>query len=327
MNRRKTLLGLAALATSPRISSAQPAAKVFRVGSLQGGTSESTLHLVKAFEDGLGELGYRVGQNIVIEYRFADATLDRLPALAAELVRLNVDAILTGTNQSTVAARNATTTIPIVMTLGNDLVKAGLIASLARPGGNLTGMSADTGEEFSGKKLQLLKEMVPKLTRVAILEPANFPANSGRRQSTLDAAPKLGLQVLPFVVNGPGDLEPALEAIVKWRAQALFVFIESMMFTHRNQIGALATRHRLPAIADVKELAAAGLLMTYGVDLRDQWRRAAGHVAKILQGANPAEMPVEQPIKFELVINGKTAKALGIKLSQSMLIQANEVLE
>ena len=328
MKRRHALMGLAALAAAPRLAGAQPAGKVFRIGYLQGSTREQQAHLVKAFVDGLGELGYRDGQNIVIEYRFADAKLERLPALAAELVRLNVDVILTGTNQGTVAARQATATIPIVMAFGNDPVAAGLIASLARPGGNVTGMSGDAGDEMVGKRLQLLKEMLPKLTRVAVLRNRDFVPNQGRLQLTSDAARKLGLQLLSIDVSGPGDLEPAFDAMVKQRAEALLILETGpLLFNYRNQIGALASRHRLPAMAASREQAATGLLMGYGADLRDQWRRAAGHVARILKGANPAEMPVEQPIKFELVINGKTAKALGLTVPQSLLIQAERVIE
>ena len=327
MKRRHALMGLAALAAAPRLASAQPAGKAFRIGYLQGSTREQQAHLVKAFVDGLGELGYRDGQNIMIEYRFADAKLERLPALAAELVRLNVDVILTGTNAPTVAAHQITKTIPIVMAFGADPVGAGLIASLARPGGNVTGMTTDPGIEIYGKRLQLLKEIVPKLARVAVLWNPDLRPNQARWNVTAEAARKLGLQTLSMEARSAGDLTAAFAAMVKGSAQALLVFVDPVIFSNREQIGGLAAKHRLPALSELRDHTVAGLLMSYGVDPRERWRRAAGHVAKILKGANPAEMPVEQPTKFELVINGKTAAALGITLSSSMLLQANEVIE
>ena len=288
MKRRHALMGLAALAAAPRLADAQPAGKVFRVGYLQGATREQQLHLEKAFVDGLGELGYRDGQNIVIEYRFAGAKLERLPALAAELVRLNPDAILTGTNQTTFAVRQATTTIPIVMAFGNNPVAAGLIASLARPGGNVTGMSGDAGDVIVGKRLQLLKEILPKLTRVAVLRNGALAPNQGRLELTSDAARKLGLQVLSIDVSGPGDLEPAFDAMVKRRAEALLLLeVGPLQFNYRNQIGALASRHRLPAMADAREMAAAGLLMSYGWYQRQPAHREASIMRLSLVSESP----------------------------------------
>lgn len=306
---------------------AQQTGKIYRVGYLQGSTREQQLHLVKAFEDGLRDLGYRDGQNIVIEYRFADARMERLPALAADLVRLNVDAILTGSNPGTVAAKQATKTIPIVMAFGNDPVGAGLIASLARPGGNITGVTADTGDEIYGKRLELLKDVIPKFSRVAVLWNPDFAPNQGRWRVTSDAARKRGLQVLSMEARGSGDLQSAFDAMTKERANALLVLLDPIMFNYRDQIGTLATKNRLPVISEARDQAVAGLLLTYGVDPRNLWRRAAGYVDKILKGAKPSDLPIEQPTKFELVINGKTAKALGIKIPNSILLQADEVIQ
>lgn len=327
MNRRDTVLALLALGAAPRIVGAQQSGKIYRVGYLQLSTREQQLHLVKAFEDGLRDLGYRVGQNIVIEYRFADAKMERLPALAADLVRLNVDAILTGTNPSTIAARQATKSIPIVMAIGTDPVGAGLVASLARPGGNITGLTADTGDEIVGKRLELLKNVNSKLSRIAVLWNPDFAPNQGRWNVTSDAARKLGLQLLSKEARGSGDLESAFDAMVKERANALLVLLDPVLYNFRAQIGSLAAKHRLPAVSDVRELAVAGLLLTYGVDLPGLWRRATAYVDKILKGAKPSDLPIEQPTKFELVINGKTAKALGITIPQSVLLQANEVIQ
>ena len=327
MNRRDTVLALLALGAAPRIVGAQQTGKIYRVGYLQGSTREQQLHLVKAFEDGLRDLGYRDGQNIVIEYRFADARMERLPALAADLVRLNVDAIVTGTNPSTDAALQATKSIPIVMAFGNDPVGAGLIASLARPGGNITGVTADTGDEIYGKRLQLLKDVIPKFSRVAVLWNPDFAPNQGRWKVTSDAARKLGLQMLSMEARGSDNLELAFNTMVKERANALLLLLDPVLFNYRGQIGTMAAKNRLPAIAELRDMAVAGLLLTYGVDPRGAWRRAAGYVDKILKGAKPSDLPIEQPTKFELVINGKTAKALGIAIPQSLLLGADEVIQ
>jgi putative ABC transport system substrate-binding protein len=326
MNRRDTVLALLALVAAP-LAEAQQTGKTYRVGYLQASTRKQQLHLVKAFEDGLYDRGYRVGQNIVIEFRFADGRLERLPALATDLVQLNVDVIVTGSNPSTIAARQATKTIPIVMTFGNDPVGAGLIASLARPAGNVTGVTADTGDEILGKRLELLTEVVPRLSRVAVLWNPNFAPNQNRWKVTTDVARKLGLELRSMEARGPDDLESAFHAMAKDRAQALLVLVDPVLFNYRDQIGSLATTNRLPAISELGDLAVAGLLLSYGVDPRDLWRRAGGYVDKILKGDKPADLPVEQPTKFELVINMKAAKALGPKIPQSLLIRADRVIE
>jgi putative ABC transport system substrate-binding protein len=328
MDRRAFLGALALAAALPREARAQPAGRVYKVGYLQTSTREQQLHLIKAFEESLRDLGYRVGQNVVIEYRFAQARLERLPELAADLVRLKVDVIVTGVNSNTIAAKQATTTIPIVMANGSDPVGAGLVASLARPGGNITGLTSDTGDEITGKRVELLKEILPKLSRVAVLwNPDLVSATQARLTAAADAARKLRRAPLPVEARGLDDLERAFASMIKERAGALVVLGGAVRFNYRGQIGSMATRNRLPAIAGVKEYAEAGLLLIYGVSQPDLWRRAATYVDKILKGAKPADLPVEQPTKFELVINLKTAKALGLTLPQSFVARADEVIQ
>ncbi len=322
---RLAVLALAILGM-PLAADAQPAGKVYRVGYLQTSTREQQLHLVKAFEDGLRDLGYRVGQNVVIEYRFAEARPERLPSLAAELVRLKVDVIVTGINSNTVAAKQATTTIPIVMANSIDPVGAGFVANLARPGGNITGVTQDTGDEMFGKRLELLKDILPRLSRVGILWNPAFAPNQGRWKATADAAGKLGLALLSVEMREPDDLERAFASIRKERAGGLVVMSDGVLFTYRDRIGSMAISNRLPAISTVSEWAEAGLLLTYGASLRDLWRRSATYVDKILKGAKPGDLPVEQPSKFELVVNLKTAKALGLTIPRSVLGRADEVI-
>jgi putative ABC transport system substrate-binding protein len=322
------LAGAAATGAWPLTARAQQSAgRVHRIGYLQGSSREQQLHLVKAFEDGLRNLGYRIGENIVIEYRFANAEMERLPALAADLVRLGVDIIVTGNNPNTVAAMQATMTIPIVMTNGVDPVSAGVIASLARPGGNVTGLTQDTGDEIYGKRLELLKDTLPNLSRVAVLWNPDFATNLGRLKAMREAAQALGLTLLPVEWRGPDALEQAFATMVRERAQALVVLGDPVLFNYRGQIAATVLRNRLPAVSAVREQAEAGLLLAYGVDLRDLWRRAAVFVDKIFKGAKPGDLPVEQPTKFELVINLKAAKALGITIPAGLLLRADEVIE
>ena len=307
-----TLLGGAA-ATWPLAARAQqPAGRVYRVGYLAITSRERALHLMKAFEEGLRSLGYRVGENVVIEYRFADGEMERLPALATDLVRLGVDVIVSGNNVNTVAAMKATTTIPIVMASSADPVSAGLVASLARPGGNVTGIAQDTGGEQHAKRVELLKDTLPNLSRVGILWNPDFAPNQERLTSIREAAPALGLTLVPVEARGLDALEQAFATMVRERAQMLVVLSDGVLFNCRGQIGVMALGNRLPAIAAAREYAEAGLLLTYGIDFRDQFRQSAVFVDKIFKGAKPADLPVEQPTKFELVVNLKTAKALGI---------------
>ena len=329
MKRREfiTLLGGAAAAWPLSARAQQPAGRVYRVGYFAITSRERALHLMKAFEEGLRSLGYRVGENVVIEYRFANGEVERLSALAADLVRLGVDLIVTGANPNTVAAMKATTTIPIVMTNSVDPVGTGLVASLARPGGNVTGFAQDTGGEIYGKRLELLKETVPNLSRVGILWNPDFAANQSRVESMREAAQGMGLMVVSVEARGPDALEQAFTTMMKERTQAFVISGDAVLFNYRGQIAEMAMRNRLPAASSFKEFAEAGLLLAYGAEARDLFRRTAVFVDKIFKRAKPADLPVEQPTKFELVVNLKTAKAIGIDIPSTLLARADEVIE
>jgi putative tryptophan/tyrosine transport system substrate-binding protein len=330
MKRREfiTLLGGTAAAWPLAANAQQPAGRVYRIGYQSIASREQTLPFIKAFEEGLRSLGYRVGENVTIEYRFANGEMERLPANAADVVRLGVDIIVaTGTNPITVAAMKATTTIPIVMITGVDPVSAGLVASLARPGGNVTGIAQDTGGEQHAKRVELLKDTLPNLSRVGILWNPDFAPNQERLTSIREAAPALGLTLVPVEARGLDSLEQAFATMVRERAQMLVVLSDGVLFNCRGQIGVMALGNRLPAIAAAREYAEAGLLLTYGIDLRDQFRQSAVFVDKIFKGAKPADLPVEQPTKFELVVNLKTAKALGVDVPPTLLARADEVIE
>ena len=281
---------------------------------------------VEALKQGLRNLGRLEGQNVELEYRYANNKVERLPQLAAELVRLKVDLIVTGGEAGIRAARDATGTIPIVMANSSDPVGTGLIASLARPGGNITGLSL-LNPDLGGKRLALLKETVPKVSRVAVLWNPTNAAKPLELKSTQVAAEALGVRVTSVEVREPTDFAPAFAAIGKARSNALITFADPLTLAHRRQIGEFALKNRLPTIAELREFAEAGGLVTYGANLLDLYRRAATYVDKILKGAKPADLPVEQPTKFELVINLKTAKALGLTISQSVLIRADEVIQ
>ena len=329
MRRREfiTLLGATA-ATWPLAAGAQqPVGRVYRIGYLAIASREQTLHNIRAFEDGLRSLGYRIGENAMIEYRFADGEMGRLAALATDLVRLGVDVIVSGNNATTAAAMNATTTIPIVMTNSAEPVSAGLIASLARPGGNVTGFSSEPGDEINGKRLEFLKDTLPNLSRVGILWNPDFAPNQDRLTSVREASQALGLTFVPAEARRPDILEQAFATMVSERAQVLVVLSDGVLFNHRGLISVMAVRNRLPAISAVREYAEAGFLLSYGIDLPDQFRRSAAFVDKIFKGAKPADLPVERPTKFELVINLKTAKALGVEVPASLLLRADLVIE
>ena len=321
-----TLLGGTAATWPLAVRAQQPAGRVYRMGWLSIGSEGQQLHLIKAFEAGLRNLGYRVGENVVIEYRFANGEMERLPALAADLVRLGVDVIVTG-NASAVATMQATATIPIVVPNSVDPVGAGLVASLARPGGNVTGLAVDAGGEIISKRLELLKETLPNLSRVGILFNPDFEPNRSRLASIREAAQMLGLTLIPVEARGLDSLEQAFATMVRERAQMLVVLSDGVLFNCRGQMGVMVLENRLPAIAAAREYAEAGLLLTYGVDFRDIFRRTAVVLDKIFKGAKPADLPVEQPTKFEFVINLKTAKALGLDVPPSLLACADEVIE
>ena len=281
---------------------------------------------LEAFRQGLHELGYVEGKNIVIEYRYAEGKLDRLPALAAELVRLKVDIIVSAGPAPTRAAKEATTTIPIVMANDNDPVGNGFVASLARPGGNITGLATLT-PEISGKRLELLKETVPRLSRVAILGTSTFPGNAQALRETELAAGALGVQLQYLDVLGPKDIETAFRAAGKGRADAVLVLTGPVFVAHRTQLVNFAAKSRLPVTYPQSEYVEDGGLMSYGTNVAGLYRRAATFVDKILTGAKPADLPVEQPTKFELVINLTTAKALGLTMPPALLFQADRVIK
>ncbi|RXH32714.1 hypothetical protein XH94_31315 [Bradyrhizobium zhanjiangense] len=328
--RRREFMGLigGAAATWPLGARAQqPARSVYRVGYLASASREQTLRNVGAFEAGLRSLGYRVGENVVIEYRFADGDMGRLPALATEVAGLGVDVIVSGTNATTVAAMKATRTIPIVMANSAEPVSAGLVASLARPGGNVTGFSSEPGDEINGKRLEFLKDILPNLSRVGILWNPDFAPNQDRLTSLREVAQALALTLVPVEARGPDILEQAFATMVGERAQVLLVLSDGVLFNHRGLIGVMAVRNRLPAISAVREYAEAGFLLSYGIDLPDQFRRSATFVDKIFRGAKPGDLPVERPTKYELVINLQTAKALGINMPPTVLTWADVVIE
>jgi len=326
MDRRTFLAGTGAvLLATPLAAEAQQAGKVYRIGGLLIETSERSLPFMKAFEGGLRELGYVEGRDFVRAYRFADRQRERLPDLAAELVRLKVDVIVAGVDSAVVAAKEATTTIPIVMVIGRD---PGLIASVRRPGGNVTGLMGFVGPEIYGKRLELLKEVVPSLSRVAGLWHPDLPGNAAIWEAAKEAARRLGVTLLSVEVREPRELENAFARITGERAEAFFVVIDGLALSPaRGEIPALAAKNRLPAIYTSREFVDAGGLMNYGVNLRDLYRRAATYVDKILKGAKPGDLPVELPTKFEMVINLKTAKALGLTIPPSVLMRADEVIE
>jgi putative tryptophan/tyrosine transport system substrate-binding protein len=322
MDRRAFLAGSLAILAAPLEGDAQQSAKIPRVGLLRPGAPPDPY--VEAFQRRLRDLGYVERQTIVFEYRWAEGKSARLPSLAAELVQLKVDVIVTQGEEAARAVKQATSTIPIVMATSGDPVGAGLVASLARPGGNLTGLSAVT-PEIVGKQLQLLKEAAPKVSRVAIL---SVPGNLAMAHSVKEAqgaAHMLGLTLQPRNVRAPEQLGLAFDAMTRDRAEALFLFADIFTITYQRRIMELATKHRLPTVCAWRE--SADCLLIYGTDRFDMFRGAATYVDKILKGAKPADLPIEQPTKFELVINLKTAKALGLTIPQSVLLRADEVIQ
>jgi putative ABC transport system substrate-binding protein len=282
--------------------------------------------LFEAFRKGLYERGYEEGHTINVAYRFAEERQDRLPGLAAELIGLKPDAIVVASTPATRALKQATSTIPIVMTAGIDPVGAGLVASLGRPGGNITGVS-NISPQLSPKRLQLLKEVIPRLARVAILWNPGNPAAALDWRETQSAARILGIQLQSLEVRESQDLEGVLRGAPRGRPQALNTLSDAIIFGQRQQVVDFVTRKRLPAMFHRPEFVSAGGLMSYGVHYPDQYRRAAAYVDKILKGAKPGDLPVEQPTRFELVINMKTAKALGLTFPQSILIRADQVIQ
>ena len=308
---------------------AQQSGKVYRIGYLSTGSASGTYtRPLEAFRQGLRELGWHEGRNVLIEYRYAEGRADRLPALAHELVKLNVDVIVASPTPSALAARNATPTIPIVAMSLTEPVAVGLVASLARPGGNVTGLTYGVDTEIFGKQLQLLKEVIPNVRRVAVLvNPSGSPAYPLMMETVKKAARSLDLLLQILEAREPGDFDAAFAAMVKERAGALLLTGDPMFFVHRLRLADLAMKSRLPSMSTQWQWVEAGGLLSYAPSFPDQWRRAATYVDKILRGAKPADLPIEQPAKFELVINLRTARELGISLPQSMLQRADEVIQ
>lgn len=314
-------LGLVALSPS---AEAQQAGKIPRIGVISAGPVAPRAHQWGAFRQGLRELGYVEGRNIVVEMRAPEVEGGSHDALAADLVRLNVDIIVAATAPAILAAKRATSTIPIVMTTIPDAVALGVVASLARPGGNVTGLSM-LQADLSGKRLELVREIVPDASRVALLLNPSSP--SPELQPTEAAARALGMQLIRLEARPGEALDRIFRAGIKGRVDALVVIADRLFYGLRSQIAELALRHRLPSVTNFATFADAGGLLTYGPSDTENYRRAATYVDRILRGANPGDLPVEQPTKFELLINMKTAKALGIKIPQSILARADRVIE
>jgi putative ABC transport system substrate-binding protein len=327
---RRAFIGTMAggLLAAPLAADAQQAAKVHRIGLLGGSPPNSPggRRAWEGFFQGMRELGYVEGQNILAEGRFYGDRTDRLPALAAELVRLNVDVIVAGAPPAPEAAQRATSTIPIVMANHADPVGSGLVASLARPGRNVTGLSTQA-PDLAGKRLQLLKEAVPGISRVAVLSNPTIPSQALELREAKVAAGSLKVQLQMREARAPSDFAGVFSAMTKERAGGVIILTSSMFYAERTRIAELAAQSRVPAIYAVKEFAEAGGLMTYGINIHESFRRAAIYVDKILKGAKPADLPVEQPTKFELVINLKTAKTLGLTIPPSLLQGADEVIQ
>jgi len=331
MNRRDTVLALLAqlaLGVAPLAAEPQQAAKVARIGYLAGSMARGP-HLPEAFRQGLRDLGYVEGRDVVIEYRDAQGKLERLPDLAAELVELKVDVIVAVSTLHALAAKQATRTIPIVFAAAQDPVTSRLVTSLARPGGNVTGLSS-LAPELVGKRLELLKQVVPGVSRIAVLwQPGAVPERTQKdllKEADV-AARALGVRLQFVEARGPEDVDRAFSEMTKAHAGALSVLPSTMFIIEQRRLGDLAAKNRLPAVYGARDFVDAGGLMSYGPDNADLFRRAATYVDKILKGTKPGDLPVEQPTKFELVINLKTAKALGIKIPQSILARADRVIE
>jgi putative tryptophan/tyrosine transport system substrate-binding protein len=303
---------------------AQQTGKMRVIGFLNPGSETSSV--ISDFFDDLAELGWIEGKNIVSERRYAENRVERLPELAAELVRLNVDVIVAAGTLGPLAAKRATSTIPIVMTSAGDPLGSGLVATLARPGGNVTGMSL-MAPDLGGKRLELLKELLPRLVRVSVLWNAANPYPAIVFKETERAGRTLGIEVQSLEVRGPDDFDRAFEAARKQRPDAMITVEDPLTFSYRKRIADFATGQQLPSLHGLREFVAAGGLISYGANTADMFRGAAGYVDKILKGANPADLPVQQPTKFDLVINRTTAKALGLTVPPSLLARADEVIE
>jgi putative tryptophan/tyrosine transport system substrate-binding protein len=316
---------LALILATVHFAQAQQPKKVARIGMLVGPSSSFFSTRMNAFREGLHDLGYVEGKNIALEYRYAEGKEDRFPNLAAQLVRLGVDVLVTTGTPATHAAKAATTTIPIVMSAIGDPVGAGLVASLARPGGNITGL-AIFSPELSGKRLELLKESFPRISRVAILwNPSNASAALSLKE-TQSASQSLGLLLQLLEVRNPKDFGGAFESAIKGEAEALLPINDALVNAHYKEILEFAAKNQLPAVYAVPEYADAGGLMSYAPNYTDHYKRTATYVDKILRGIKPADIPVEQPIKFEFIINLKAAKQIGLTIPPNVLARADKVI-
>jgi len=325
MTRRAFVGGVAAAtALAPRAAAAQTPATARRIGLLMATTPTAAAHIVVAFVEGLRALGHVEGKDVVVEYRWADGHGERFAEMAADLVRQPVAVLVASSQAAALAAQRATRTIPIVMVNATDPVEVGLVASLARPGGNVTGLSQQITGEIRAKQLQLLKEALPKLARVAVLHSA--ATTVGLREYEA-AGQTLAVRVQVVEIRNRDDLESTFEGMARARIDALLVPADPFLFTERQRVAALARAHRLPGMYSTREYAEAGGLMSYSARLTDQFRRAASYVDKILRGASPATLPVEAPGQYELIINLTTAKALGLTIPQPLLLRADQVIE
>lgn len=327
---KKTIIGLAlcSLLLAPCLPvQAQQPTKIPRIGYLTGTPLSSMSDRVEAFRQGLREVGYVEGKNIVIEWRSGEGNRNRIPALAAELVRLKVDIIVTGGGGTTRAAKEATLTIPIVMTQDGNPVGNGFVASLARPGGNITGLS-NISSDLVGKRLELLKEIIPKLSRVAVFGTSNNPDNARELTELENTAAAFGMKLQYLDVVGAKDIETAFRDATKERADAVIWLVAGPIgLANLKEIAELAVKSRLPVNYTLRQYVEAGGLMSYGVNIDDLDRRAAAYVDKILKGTKPADLPVEQPTKFEMVINLKTAKQIGVTIPPNVLARADKVIK
>jgi putative ABC transport system substrate-binding protein len=324
--RRELLIALGAGALATSYASRAQQQRVYRVGFLGNSTAALEANLVGPFREGLRDLGYVEGRNIVIEYRWAEGKYERFPELIAELVALNVDVIVTAGTPAALAVKRAMTRIPLVMVAVGDPVGTDLVASLARPGGNFTGLTS-IAPDLEGKRLELLREFVPKLSRVSFLKNPDNAFHVGSEKQARAAAQVLHLDVQFFGVRADSDFDHAFDVIARERPDAFIVLADRVFLHNRVRIVDFAARNRLPAVYPYRELVEAGGLMSFGPNYADMHRRAATYVDKILKGAKPADLPVEQPTKFELIINLKPAKALGLTIPQSLLLRADEVIQ
>jgi putative tryptophan/tyrosine transport system substrate-binding protein len=328
--RRRAVVSIVALAVgilvAPLAAETQQTGKAHRVGFLGNSTAALEANLVGPFREGLRDLGYVEGRNILIEYRWAEGKYERFPALIGELIGQKVDVIVTAGTPASLAVKKATTSVPLVMVAVGDPVATGLVASLARPGGNITGLTS-ISPEMEGKRLELLREVVPTVSHIAVLWNAASPIQVIQEKETRAAAQMLRLKVLSLGVRSKEEIDSAFTTIVRERPDALFVLADRLFLHHRARIMDFAAQQRLPGVHAYRELVEVGGLMSFGPSYADMHRRAAYFVDRILKGAKPADLPVERPAKFELVINVRTAKALGLTLPPSILVRADQIIE